>query len=154
MLLRSMSILILPVVAAFAASPPAYAQAGEPAERFCATLTEGQSDFVVDTNLHVLEQTQKAGPFRFEQRPGPPVRAIMCRRASALPLLNDWKVVEAGYPLFIQTMRSITVLSKTGDGYRLRLHKGQMTDAERSGVDERLKQLELAARSAGAGSAR
>lgn len=120
--------------------------AAEPEEPFCATLTAGASTFVVDPQLHVQAQTGGPEPFKYESRSGAPVAAIMCRRTSPLPLANDYKVPEAGWPLYLQTARAITVLEKADDRYDLRLLRGTLTPSEKQLMPKRMAELNRTAR--------
>jgi hypothetical protein len=57
---------------------------------------------IVDDNLHVLEQTRLGDKFD----PGSPpsgyrITSIFCARSDIVPAPDDYKVVEAGYPLTI-----------------------------------------------------
>ena len=69
-----------------------------------AILKDGTQQLVMDTNLHVLEQT--SGGAKFDPGPVPPgasIKSIFCARTDIVPAPSDYKVVQAGYPLMLFT---------------------------------------------------
>lgn len=120
----------------------AFLGASAPQEPFCATLSVGASRFVVDQQLDIRAATQRPGRFDYRSRSGAPIAAIMCRRASPLPLPEDYKVAAAGWPFYLQSMNAITVLEKKEQGYSLRLMRGKLTPMERAELPARMAALE------------
>jgi hypothetical protein len=108
-----------------------HAAAGELQEFRCgkALIKDGvQPQLVVDDKLHVLEQTRLGDQFD----PGPPlpgyrVTSIFCARSDIVPAPDDYKVVQAGYPLTIfardpkdRGQTRIAVLELDGGQLRMR----------------------------------
>ncbi|MEA3041903.1 MAG: hypothetical protein QOC65_1392 [Sphingomonadales bacterium] len=102
--------------------------------------------------LRVIERTAGDAPLAVDLPPG---AAIMCPRSSIVPAPNDWKVLEAGYPLYIgetgvaAARQRIGVLEIASGRYRYRLIVGRLTEAEVPRVQIRLDQFEHSGRPAG-----
>jgi len=87
-----------------------------------------QPQLVVDDKLHVLQQTRLGDQFD----PGPPpagyrITSIFCARSEIVPAPDDYKVVEAGYPLTLfardpkdRGQTRIAVLELDGGQLRMR----------------------------------
>ena len=84
------------------------------------------SQLVIDTNLHILAQTQSAP--KFDPGPAPAgtrVKSFFCARSDVVPAPSDYKVVAAGYPLTLFARDSagrtrIAVLETDGGQLRVR----------------------------------
>jgi hypothetical protein len=102
---------------AFATSP---ARADTIVEYGCVVLAEtpeGKVDRILP-DTKVLEPTQLQSKFSITL-PSPYRRAsIQCVRSDLVPAENDWKVLRAGYPLFITE-------KPTGNTITIELDKGQ-----------------------------
>jgi hypothetical protein len=117
-----------------------------PAETRCGALgPHGSSPGVtVMPDLHVLAQTAAAGAFSPGLAPG---SAIECGRSDFVPAENDWKVLAAGYPLFIVDANPgadrIGVLEISDGQVRYRAIHGQFTPDEATRVQARLNAFQL-----------
>jgi hypothetical protein len=89
----------------------------------------GPPQLVLDSSLHVMEQTRANAKFDAGTAPpGYAIRSIFCARSDIVPAPSDYKVVVAGYPLMIFTRdkedRSgrtrIAVLEMNGGQLRMR----------------------------------
>ena len=69
-------------------------------EAGCSALvkTEQGTTVVDDANLKVLEQTRTSADFVYRREN---TQAIRCVRTDLVPVLNDVKVLRAGYPLYV-----------------------------------------------------
>jgi hypothetical protein len=116
----------LALILSFVAAAPALGQ--ELKEFSCGRNLDknGMSQMVVDSNLHVLSQTQ--GAAKFDPGPAPAgsqIRSIFCARSDVVPAPGDYKVVAAGYPLMLFSRdpagaTRIAVLETDGGSLRLR----------------------------------
>jgi hypothetical protein len=102
------------------------AMADTPAELGCgrAIVKDGTEQLVMDTKLHVLEQTSSGAAF--DAGPAPPgasIKSIFCARSDIVPAPSDYKVVQAGYPLMLFTR------DKVGLG-RTRIAVLEMSDGQ------------------------
>jgi hypothetical protein len=108
-----------------------------PDETVCAlALTDetGQTGFTNVKGLSVVSLTAKPGPFHI-QAEGEEITAVQCARSDLVPAEHDDKVVLAGYPLFISTVRKdeseATVVLETANGsFQVREVKGKLTQDE------------------------
>ena len=121
------------------------------AESECYAMVQN-GDEVVSTRipgLHVIERTGREGPFSVPELP-PGTGAIMCPRSSIVPAPNDWKVLQAGYPLFITETRAppesrrAGVLEMSQGQVRFRFVRGELADGEEARIQARLNQLQEA----------
>ena len=80
----------------------------------CVVLAKGPSEKVerILPETKVLEPTQSLPKFSITLPPGYSEASVQCSRSDLVPAENDWKVLRAGYPLFITekaTGRTITI---------------------------------------------
>src|SRR5262245_12233454 len=83
---------------------PSIVAAQEVVENACAVIARNDDGSLSSTqldDLRVLEQTTKDGGFVLPASAPPGVEAIMCGRSSIVPALGDYKILLAGFPLFI-----------------------------------------------------
>jgi hypothetical protein len=100
----------------------------EPVEK-CGVIAGSDPDhqtFQLVPGLSVLRQTN-VGSFSVDAPPGQKVGAIMCGRADIVPALNDYKVVLAGYPLFLSGDGDAMVILEIVDG-RLQVRTTGISD--------------------------
>lgn len=147
--MRSVAIVALSALLGLSAQANA-AEPAEPKELFCSSATEGTSKFVVDTRLHVLEETKKPSWFQYKPAKGPRAFAIMCRRSSIVPAVNDHKVVDAGFLFFIQTADAtgrtrLMQLAKPEGRYQIKMMSGRLAPQEQKLIDERLRRFQQVA---------
>ena len=123
------------------------------AESECYAMVQN-GDEVVSTRipgLLVIERTGGEGPFSAPDLPAG-TSAIMCPRSSIVPAPNDWKVLEAGYPLFITENRAppesrrVGVLEVSQGQVRFRFVRGELADGEEARIQARVNQLQEAGR--------
>lgn len=143
-----------------AALPLAGAAAELPTEHRCVVVVPDGAEgaIVVEMrSLRVLEQTARPGAFELPYDAPADVQSVMCDRSTPVPAPNDYKVVEAGFPLYIGTLsgpaptRRMVVLERPGADFRLRVLQGDLTTAERAAVDARLGEFRKARNAAPAG---
>jgi hypothetical protein len=140
------------LLALLAAVEPA-AQAATVVEGECAALVRRDGEIVRQPmpGLRIIERTARAGPFAIDLPPG---ASIMCPRSSILPAPDDWKVLEAGYVLYIgetaprDAERRIGVLEVSQGQYRYRLIAGRLREDEVPLMQARLDHFQASARRA------
>ncbi len=102
-------------------------------------------------SFSVLAQTNTAEEFTLPtevtEKPG----GILCVRSSVVPAANDYKVVVAGIPFNISTdepeeARRVIVVEMSEGQFRARLLRGELSDSERQGIDQRLNEYQAATR--------
>jgi hypothetical protein len=127
------------------------ALAGELTESRCIVLAE-KSDGTVDTlpgEIAVLEPMRTSPAFSLTLPPGYAHASVMCGRSDIEPAEDDWKVLEAGYPLDISVSEDgkpdrILALESIEGRLQVRFVKGTMTDAEAQRLQARINQLQTA----------
>lgn len=119
-------------------------------EAGCSALvkTEQGTTVVDDANLKVLEQTRTSADFVYRREN---TQAIRCVRTDLVPVLNDVKVLRAGYPLYVvQAVAGTTragVLEVSGGQVRFRVVQGELTPDEKQRLLTRLNEIQEAGRS-------
>lgn len=103
--------LVLATIISFVASP---VLAHTIIEYGCNVLAKGPSGKVdrILPETKVLEPTQSLSEFSITLPPGYNEASVQCSRSDLVPAENDWKVLRAGYPLFITerpTGKTITI---------------------------------------------
>ncbi|MFN3943553.1 MAG: hypothetical protein ACK4K7_01325 [Allosphingosinicella sp.] len=99
--------------------------------------------------LSVIERTGRPGPFSAPELP-PGTGALMCPRSTIIPAPNDWKVLEAGFALYIVERRGeprdprTGVLEVSSGRVRYRLVSGELAEGEEERLLKRLNQLQEA----------
>lgn len=63
----------------------------------------GETKFQPVAGLSVLRQTEGVGSFAVTAPEGQKVAAIMCSRSDIVPAPHDYKVLLAGYPLYLKS---------------------------------------------------
>lgn len=106
--------------------------------------SEGAVGYRMSKDLEVLKFTTVNTDFRINEPEGLTVLAIKCYRTDIVPAENDYKVVEAGYRLYIavavegeEGAERISSLDKTDGTFTVRMAAGEMTRAE----DKRARKL-------------
>jgi hypothetical protein len=85
----------------------------------CVVLAKGPSGKVdrILPETKVLEPTQSLPKFSITLPPGYSDASVQCSRSDLIPAENDWKVVKAGYPLFVtEKQTGNTVMIELRDG--------------------------------------
>lgn len=126
-------------------------------ESGCEVYLKSKQKFVPDVGLQVLGAGDASGASAPLQIPGVDpgdVKAIQCTRSSIVPQPGDARVLEAGWPLYIATVRPdgskvVGVLEIAGGRYRLRLIEGQYRSDESAAVVKALDALATETRSDG-----
>lgn len=110
---------------------------------------EGKTDVVTDITVRVLEQTKTNEVFSYNREN---TRAILCRRTDIIPLVDDFKVLAGGYPLYLVHAKEgssrIGVLEMSEGRYRFRIIKGELTSDEKQRLPLRLDEMQERARRA------
>ncbi|HEV2746106.1 MAG TPA: hypothetical protein VGW34_02265 [Allosphingosinicella sp.] len=121
-------------------------------ETACAALVDGADGTIAavdDPDLRVLEQTRATGKFAYSREN---TRAIRCLRSDLVPVVNDFKVLRAGYPLYIVSggtgANRMGVLELSTGQFRFRILQGELTPNERHRLLLRLNEIQEAARAA------
>lgn len=108
---------------------------------------QGTVDVVNDDSLKVLEETTANGGFAYSRENA---RAIRCLRTDLVPAVNDYKVLGAGYPLYLMRVvdgdTRIGVLEVSGGQFRFRMVQGDLTSDEKHRLQARLNEIQEAAR--------
>ncbi|HXL98610.1 MAG TPA: hypothetical protein VN932_01670 [Rhizomicrobium sp.] len=92
--------ILFAIIVSSAAAP---ASADTVIEYGCAVLATRSSGKIerILPETKVLEPTQSLPSFSITLPPGYSDAGVQCSRSDLVPAENDWKVVRAGYPLFI-----------------------------------------------------
>jgi hypothetical protein len=121
-------------------------------ESECYSMEE-QDGRVVSTRipgLRVIERTAGDGPFAANLPAG--TSAVLCPRSTIVPAPNDWKVLVAGYPLYIMETsvppesRRVGTLEVSQGQVRYRLIRGEFHAGEEERLRARLDQFQESAR--------
>lgn len=130
-----------PLLLFVALSAAQAATAPVPAETRCDYLVHGTAGIERRSTpeLHILQQTARDRPFTPQLPPG---ASIECGRTDIVPAQNDWKVLAAGYPLFIVEVTEgnprVAVLEISNGRVGYSFVSGRMTEAEAPRIQERL----------------
>jgi hypothetical protein len=121
------------------------AVAEEPAEK-CSVITlekNGAPKTSPMPALKVMEQTAKDGAFTLPRGAPKDVQAVMCKRSSILPAAHDYKVLKAGYTLYLSDdLGRVAVLGIADGRVQLDMLDGAMTEAEQSEMSPRLREFD------------
>ena len=121
------------------------AVAAEPAEK-CSVITlesNGAPKTTPMPALKVMEQTAKDGAFTLPRGAPKEVQAVMCKRSSILPAAHDYKVLKAGYTLYLNDeLGRVAVLGIADGRVRLYMLDGAMTEAEQSEINPLLREFD------------
>lgn len=106
----------------------------------------GDAEVVEIPNLTILEASSEQETLSFEADEAIDILAVVCWRNTVIPAENDYKVVEAGKPLYLKSpgenRERTAVVEKVGGGYRLRLIDGDaFTDDEREQVKAMIRRF-------------
>jgi hypothetical protein len=129
------------------------AWADNPTETNCYVLargSDGQIHNILD-GTKVLEPTRSSATFSIVVPPGYSEASIRCERSDLVPAENDWKVVRAGYPLFIAVKQTaqIEVLELDNGQIKFETVSGPMpTQDQFNQMQKRLDQLQISMDSA------
>lgn len=106
--------------------------------------SEGAVSYMMSKDLEVLNFTAVNTHFRINEPDDLKVLAIKCYRTDIVPAENDYKVVEAGYRLYIAVAAPgeegadrISAIDKTDGKFHIRMAAGEMTKNE----EKRAKKL-------------
>lgn len=124
----------------------AAAWADEPTEFSCSVISREDNGAPKTTpmaGLKVIEQTAKEGAFVLPRGAPKDVQAVICKRSSIMPAPHDYKVLQAGYTLYItDELSRVAALGIVDGRVRLDMLDGAMTEVERSQAGRRLQELE------------
>src|SRR5690348_9264426 len=90
----------------------------------------GKERSVVLPSLHVLQATAKLGPFVLPADAPQHVLAIQCGRRSLIPAENDYKVLQAGFPLYIVSHGRMLVMEVSDGQLQIRTVAGRLSSDE------------------------
>jgi uncharacterized membrane protein len=135
--------MILFALAMQAAAAPGDESAAMRAEQCYTIATSGEEvETVPLPGPQVIERTSGGGAFAIDR---PDVEGIMCLRPTIVPSPNDWKVVDAGYPLSIVEIsapaddRRVGVVEVADERFRFRIvGENQLTEDEEELVVQQL----------------
>jgi hypothetical protein len=121
----------------------AAAAADEPDGESCSVITleaNGAPKTTPVEGLKVLEQTKKDGAFSLPRRAPRGVQAVICKRPTVVPAANDYKVLQAGFTLYLtDDLARMAALGLVDGRVQLDLLDGALTATERTLADERLR---------------
>lgn len=121
------------------------AVADEPAEK-CSVITlesNGAPKTTPMPALKVMEQTAKDGAFTLPRGAPKDVQALMCKRSSILPAAHDYKVLKAGYMLYLtDELGRVAVLGLADGRVQLDMLDGAMTEAEQAHARARMAEFQ------------
>lgn len=124
----------------------ASAAADEPTEISCSVISSEDNGVPKTTpmdTLEVIEQTSKEGAFTLPRGVPKGVQAVICKRSSVMPAANDYKVLQAGYTLYvIDGLGRVSALGLVDSEVKLNMLDGAMTEAEQSQARARLAELQ------------
>lgn len=110
--------------------------------------SEGTVSYMMSKDLEVLNSTAINTHFRINEPDDLKVLAIKCYRTDIVPTENDYKVVEAGYRLYIavavedeESADRISAIDKTDGKFHVRMAAGEMTKSEKKRADKLVKWL-------------
>lgn len=120
-----------------------------PRELICSLIIKvGNVYKIAPLNIRVIEQVRHPGPFKLPENSPKQVVSVICFRSSVIPVLEDRKVLDAGYKLDIATRSSGTIeLSKAENLYRARQVSGSMSAGERRLLAARIEEMNAQAQS-------
>ena len=108
------------------------------------------SDIHVGATATVIEQTEGSGPVAFPAPPGQRVVSLLCHRLDIVPSPNDYKLIKAGYGLYIEDRgethpeRSLVLWFESGR-VAWRLEEGPpLTPELRARIEKRADQFQKA----------
>lgn len=131
------------LVVALAATP---ALADEPTEVSCSVImleSNGAPKTTPMDTLKVIGQTSGDGAFSLPRGAPKGVQAVMCKRSSILPAAHDYKVLQAGFTLYVtDELGRVAVLGVADGRVQLDMLDGAMTEEEQSRARERLAEFQ------------
>jgi hypothetical protein len=120
--------------------------ADEPPGESCSIISRESNGALKTTPvaaLKVIEQTSKEGAFKLPRGAPKNVQAVICKRSSIMPAPHDYKVLEAGYTLYItDELSRVAVLGLVDGHVRLDMLDGALTEVEQSQAGRVLHELE------------
>ena len=124
----------------------ATALADEPTEKSCSVITlesNGAPKTTPISGLKVIEQTSKDGGFTLPRGAPRDVQAVMCKRSSVLPAAHDYKVLLAGFTLYLSDeLGRVAVLGRADGRVQLDMLDGALTEAEQAQANARLAEFQ------------
>ena len=122
------------------------ALADEPIETSCSIISRESNGALKTTPmsaLRVMEQTAKDGAFALPRGSPKDVQAILCKRSSIMPAAHDYKVLQAGFTLYVtDDLNRVAALGLVDGQVQLNMLDGAMTQVEQSQASPRLRDLQ------------
>jgi hypothetical protein len=122
------------------------ALADEPTETSCSIISRESNGALKTTPmeaLKVMEQTAKDGAFTLPRGAPKDVQAILCKRSTIMPAAHDYKVLQAGFTLYVtDDLNRVAALGLVDGQVQLNMLDGAMTQVEQSQVQPRLNELQ------------
>ena len=122
------------------------ALADEPTETSCSIISRESNGALKTTPmeaLKVMEQTAKDGAFTLPRGAPKDVQAILCKRSTIMPAPQDYKVLQAGYTLYItDELNRVAALGLVDGSVQMNMLDGAMTEVEQSQIRPRLNELQ------------
>ena len=138
-------VFLWPVVAA-----PALAD--EPTEASCAVISSKSNGAPMTTpmdGLKVIGQTAKDGAFTLPRGAPKDVQGLICKRSTIMPAAHDYKVLQAGYTLYLtDELGRVAALGLADGQVEFNVLDGALTDAEQAQADARLGEFRSAVQKA------
>jgi hypothetical protein len=124
----------------------AAALADEPTETSCSIISRESNGALKTTpmaTLKVMEQTAKDGTFTLPRGAPKDVQAILCNRSSIMPAAHDYKLLQAGFTLYVtDDLNRVAALGLVDGQVQLNMVDGAMTQVEQSQASPRLRDLQ------------
>ncbi len=131
----------------FAAAAGA-AVADEPTESSCTVISPEANGLPKTTamdGLKVIEQTAKEGRFALPRGAPKDVQAVLCKRSTVVPATHDYKVLQAGFTLYLtDDLARMAALGLVDGQVRFNLLDGALTEAEQGQLARSLPPLQAA----------
>lgn len=122
------------------------ALADEPIEASCSIISRESNGALKTTpmeTLKVMEQTAKEGAFKLPRGAPKNVQAILCKRSSIMPAVHDYKLLQAGFTLYVtDDLNRVAALGLVDGQVQLNMLDGAMTQVEQSQASPRLRDFQ------------
>jgi hypothetical protein len=116
--------------------------------RIIAETPDNPPKYVTADAPSMIQATESEKPFKIEMPGGYKAHSVMCGRLDIVPAPNDYKIVVAGYPLYILDIgvghpTRIGALEIVGGQFRFRMIEGPaLTDGLSARVQKRLEEFQ------------
>jgi hypothetical protein len=110
--------------------------ADEPTEISCSVIARepnGAPSTTKMDDLKVMEQTARDGPFSLPRGAPKAVQAVLCKRSTVIPATHDYKVLQAGFTLYLTDgLARMAAIGIVEGRVRLDMLDGALTESEQA----------------------